>query len=311
MDDVVGWIANPRGNPEAEEILRTHPGAARHWDGLLRGALYGDERTAGNTITTLQQSFGLLFQDSIRRRCMPGPGRPVTDIEALIRANGTIYLLGREDPYASASPLMTAVAEHVLDVAKHLGETAPEGRLCPPFLATLDELPSTAPIPTLATRMANERALGVSFIIAAQTWRQLTKCFGEDEARTILGLSNVVVAFGGGKDIGFYRELSELIGQTPTMKEGYSAAKTSNLWFGDVSRSWTPADVPILQPSEIRSIPQRQALVLAESSPPILVRLDRCVDSRYARRRGWQPRLVEDQQALRAAIRTASRRGPA
>jgi hypothetical protein len=37
----------------------------------------------------------------------------------------------------------------------------------------LDELPSTAPLPTLRTRMANERALGVSFISAVQTWRQL------------------------------------------------------------------------------------------------------------------------------------------
>ena len=28
-----------------------------------------------------------------------------------------MYLLGREDPYASAAPLMTAIAEHVLDTA--------------------------------------------------------------------------------------------------------------------------------------------------------------------------------------------------
>ena len=161
--------------------------AAPLWDGLLRGALYGDERTAGNTITTVQQAMALFFQRSIRRRCVPSPARPATDLEALIRAGGTIYLLGRDDPYASASPLMTAVTEDVLDTAKRLGETSPHGRLCPPFLACLDELPSTAPIPTLSTRMANERALGLSFILAAQTWRQLVVCYGEDEARTIFG----------------------------------------------------------------------------------------------------------------------------
>ncbi|HET6759190.1 MAG TPA: TraM recognition domain-containing protein [Propionibacteriaceae bacterium] len=37
----------------------------------------------------------------------------------------------------------------------------------------MEELPSTAPLPTLRTRMANERALGVSFIYAVQTWPQL------------------------------------------------------------------------------------------------------------------------------------------
>src|SRR3712207_8669922 len=75
--------------------------------------------------------------------------------------------------YASASPLMTALAEHVLDTALQLAGSSPTGRLCPPLLACLDELPSTAPLPTLRTRMANDRALGVSFLYAAQTWRQL------------------------------------------------------------------------------------------------------------------------------------------
>ena len=59
----------------------------------------------------------------------------------MIRRAGTVYLLGREDPYASASPLMTAVAEHVLDTALTLAITSPWGRLCPPLLACLDELP--------------------------------------------------------------------------------------------------------------------------------------------------------------------------
>ena len=49
--------------------------------------------------------------------------------------------------------------------------------------------------------MANERALGLSFIYAAQTWRQLVICYGEDEARALFGLTNVIVVFGGCKDV--------------------------------------------------------------------------------------------------------------
>ena len=63
---------------------------------------------------------------------VPGRGRPATDVADLIRCGGTIYLLGREDPYASASPLMTAVAEHVLDTALMLAGRSGWGRLCPP-----------------------------------------------------------------------------------------------------------------------------------------------------------------------------------
>ena len=39
------------------------------------------------------------------------------------------------------------------------------------MLARLDELPSTAPPQTLITRMAMDRATGISFIYAVQTWR--------------------------------------------------------------------------------------------------------------------------------------------
>src|SRR5690606_3899194 len=131
----------------------------------------------------------LFFQEPMRRRCVPGPGRPATDIAELLSAGGTIYLLGREDPYASASPLMTALTEHVLDTALAMAGRSPWGRLCPSMLACLDGLPATAPLPTLRTRMANERALGLSFIWAAQTRAQLDSIFGQQEARAVLGLT--------------------------------------------------------------------------------------------------------------------------
>ena len=220
--DVLDWVANPRQASLPEEVLRTHPHAAPFWHGLLHAALHGDERTAGNTITTIQQALALFFQQSLRDRCVPGPGRAPVDVAELITRGGTVYLLGRDDPYASASPLMTAVAEDVLDTALQLAHASPHGRLCPSFLACLDELPSTAPLPTLRTRMANERALGLSFIYAAQTWRQLVICYGQDEARALFGLTNIITLFGGGKDGAFNREMSELIGTTRVTRTTYT-----------------------------------------------------------------------------------------
>ena len=180
---------------------------------------------------------------------------------------------------------MTAVTEHVLDTARQLGESSPHGRLCPPFLACLDELPSTAPIPTLATRMANERALGLSFILAAQTWRQLVVSYGEDQASTIYGLSNNLVVFGGGKDHRFYQQLSDLIGSTTTTETRVHSRShgSGRGWFGDNwskvrEPSWEQRRVPILEPAELRRIPPRQALVLAESHDPIIATLHRCIE---------------------------------
>jgi len=70
-------------------------------------------------------------------------------------------------------------------------------------------------LPTLRTRMANERALGLSFIWAAQTFRQLAAIFGEQDARALLALTNVLIWFGGSKDVAFNQEISDLVGKTP------------------------------------------------------------------------------------------------
>jgi len=277
IEDVLEWVSNPRKASLPAEILQSHPDAAPFWHGLLHGALHGDDRTAGNTATTVQQAMALFFQQSLRSRCTPGPGRPATDLAELIARGGTVYLLGRDDPYASASPLMTAIAEHVLDTALALATASPFGRLCPSFLACLDELPSTAPLPTLRTRMANERALGLSFIYAAQTWRQLVICYGEDEARALFGLTNVIAVFGGGKDGIFNRELSELIGTSRVSRTTYSRGRNS------AGTSHAGADEPVLRPEEIRLLPERNALVIAENAKPLIARLTRCLDGKPGR----------------------------
>ena len=276
LEEVLRWVARPLAATQPTEILREHPHSAAFWDGLLHGALHGDERTAGNTITTVQQAMSLFFQDEIRRRCVPGPGRSATAVADVIAAGGTIYLLGREDPYASASPLMTAFAEHVLDTALEAANRSSWGRLCPPFHAVLDELPSTAPLPSLRTRMANERALGISFVWAAQTWHQLTAVFGEHEARTLLGLTNNLVVFGGSKDVAFNKEVSDLLGQ---VRVGRTSWNTSRMG----GRQTSGEDIAILTPAEVRELKERHALVLAESGAPIIARLHRCIDGKSGR----------------------------
>ena len=305
LDRVLTWLADPRNAGEPEEILRTEPNAAQFWDGLLRGALQGDDRTAGNTVTTVQQAMALFFQESIRRRCTPRSGVPATDLEDLVRRGGTIYLLGRDDPYASASPLMTAVAEHVLDTVLNLAMTSPYGRLCPSFLACLDELPSTTPLPTLRTRMANERALGVSFIYAAQTWRQLVICYGEDEARALFGLTNTIIVFGAGKDVEFYRELSALIGTTRMLRRSFNHHQ--GRWAASVHGE----DVPVLRPEELRQLPERHALVIAENARPFIARLRRCIDGKAGRALLQEQSKARTRAAVARAAEPQAARPPA
>lgn len=273
LDEVLRWVANPRAAATPGEVLAEHPHAASGWHGLLNGAVRGDERTAANTAATVHQAMSLFFQPEIRSRCIPSRQRPATNVRDVLVRGGTIYLLGREDPYASASPLMTAVAEHVLDTALALALASPHGRLAPPLLAVLDELPSTAPLPTLRTRMANERALGLSFIYATQTWRQLASIYGEQEARALLGLTNVLCVFGGSKDHAFNEELSHLTGEVRISRPGWQSGPMS-------PRSIQGADISVVSSNEIRRLNERHALVLAENGAPIIAKLHRAIDGK-------------------------------
>ena len=161
--------------------------------------------------------------------------------------------------------------------------------MCPPMLACLDELPSTAPLPTLRTRMANERALGVSFIYAAQTWRQLAAVFGEQEARALFGLTNVLVMFGGSKDSAFNQEISDLVGQTRVSRSNWQTGAMAG-------RTFSGEDIAIIRPEEIRRLQERHALVIAENGKPIIARLSRCIVGRSG------ARLLAGQQDLRAEL---------
>ena len=139
--------------------------------------------------------------------------------------------------------------------------------------------------------MANERAQGLSFIWAAQTRPQLTSIFGEHEARALLGLTNALVMFGGSKDVAFNQEISDLLG---TVRIGRVTHSTGGASGG--GRSFSGDDIPIMRPEEVRQLPERQALVIAENGKPIIAKLHRCVEGKAGER------LLADQRALRERL---------
>jgi type IV secretion system protein VirD4 len=120
--------------------------------------------------------------------------------------------------------------------------------------------------------------------------------YGEDDARSLFGLTNTLVVFGGGKDVHFYRELSDLLGTTRVRRTSYSYRSTG--W----SRSTHGETVPVLRGEEIRHLPPGRALVVAENAPPLIARLTRCLTGP----RGLQ--LLAAQAAARSRV-TAARAG--
>jgi type IV secretion system protein VirD4 len=293
MQHVMQWVARPKATEEAAEILKHHPHAEPLWDGQLRGALYNeDDRTSGNTISTIQQAMDPFFQSGFRQRFVPTPDEPATDVEQLIRDNGTIYLLGREDKYSSASPLMTAVGEHILDTVRRMATENAHQKLTPWFLALLDEFPSTAPMPSVTIGMANDRALGVCYLLATQNWELIELVYGREDADAILNLINNLLVFGGGKSTAFADRISSIIGEVeiPRTSTSYGA--------GGRSRTRDSEWVPVFRQGEIRRLPERHALLVAENIRPVIARLDRCIDGERGKR------LLQQQKRAAAHIDT-------
>jgi type IV secretion system protein VirD4 len=113
----------------------------------------------------------------------------------------------------------------------------------------------------------------------------------------LFGLTNNIVIFGGGKDGHFYREISELIGTARITRTTYSSGR------GGWGTTRAGEDVPILRPEEIRQLPDRQALVVAENAPPLIAKLHRCIDGPAGKR------LLATQAAARDRVAAARQAG--
>ncbi len=121
-------------------------------------------------------------------------------------------------------------------------------------------------------------------------------CYGEDEACALFGLTNVIAVFGGGKDGLFNRELSELVGTSRVSRTTYSRGRNS------AGTSHAGADEPILRPEEIRLLPERHALVIADNAKPLIAALTRCLDGKPGRA------LLAAQAAVKARVAAARAR---
>ena len=139
---------------------------------------------------------------------------------------------------------------------------------------------------------ADAVSLRKTIIYAAQTWRQLASIFGDTDARALFGLTNVLIMFGGSKDVAFNKEVSDLVGTTRVSRTTWQLGQTGG-------RSAHGDDMLVLRPEEVRQLPEKHALIVAENSKPIIARLTRCIDGKTGQALLTQQREVRQQLQLR------------
>jgi TraM recognition site of TraD and TraG len=75
----------------------------------------------------------------------------------------------------------------------------------------------------------------------------------------LFGLTNVLVMFGGSKDGAFNQEISDLVGQTRVSRRTWQTGAMA-------ARTFSGEDIAIIRPEEMRRLPERHALVIAETA---------------------------------------------
>lgn len=191
MRDVNRWVADPeKHHSELLRLLRKSPTPS------LLDSL--DQFVATNDKTRTSITNGVVpalnwLNDPAAAACGERGLFPL-DVEELINARATLYMLGAED--AHTAPLVAALTGHIAREALRLAQGE---RLDPGLGLFLDEAANICPVP-IEKWTSYFGGSGITMVLAFQSLAQVTKRWGKDAAAIILNNAATVMLFGGTKD---------------------------------------------------------------------------------------------------------------
>mgnify|MGYP001191492034 FL=1 len=283
VSDVLSWAADP-DNREAVDLLALQ---GKH---ALAEALAGqhaaaeEERSA--TWRTAQQSFIALYDDNVAAIFAPEGDAEVFDIEKYLTEGGTLFLIGEDEEGSALAPLNAAFAKALFDTAKAIAGRAPNGRLPIPLGCFLDELANVAPLPEIPSLMSVSGSQNIFVMAVLQSYAQAEEQWGQLGVRKMMAAGTVKIFLGGISDPEELKAYSALAGE-------FDEDVVSISDDGDrVSVSTSLRRRAVLEPADIRMIPERGGLVFHRRTPATLVSFTRAHEG---------PRAEEIKAATREA----------
>ncbi|HEY8980574.1 MAG TPA: TraM recognition domain-containing protein [Streptomyces sp.] len=281
--DVLAWATDP-DNREAVDLLAAK---GRH---LLAAALAAqhtaaeEERSA--TWRTAEQSFVALYDEKAADIFAPPADAEIFDIEAFLRTSGTLFLVGEDEEGSALAPLNAAFAKAMFDTAKRIAARSPNGRLPIPLGCFLDEVANVAPLPEIPNLMSVSGSQNIFIMAVLQGYAQAEERWGALGVRKMMASSTVKIFLGGISDPEELKSYSALAGE---FDEDVVTVSDD----GDrISVSTSVRRRAVVEPADIRMIPERGGMVFHRRTPATLVTFVRAHEG---------PRAAEIKEASRGA----------
>lgn len=298
---VLEWSRRPDDAAPAD-VLTSSPFAAPGWEDLIALHTSGAAETTSGVMRYVGRALSCFSHEAVVDLCCPGPGQEL-DIEELLLANGTVYLLGKGSRLGAVAPLITAFADELFDRAERLAARMPSRRLDPPLLGMLDEAPSIAPLPSLPDLLADGRGRGIVIVYAMQSFSQAVTRWGPHKAETMGNATSITAVLGGLTSSSDLSDLERLCGQRRVRRVSNHRG-TAGPTGRDHSRTLSWESEAVLRADQVRTLPAGVALVLWGRLPPVLARLPLLSESP-----DW-PLVRQEEAATREANDRARALGP-
>jgi type IV secretory pathway TraG/TraD family ATPase VirD4 len=275
MRDVLTWTARP-ADPTPVRILRTHPNAAPGWVEELVAQAGADPRQRDSVWAGVRRAVDSLADPRVLDACSP-PAAEAFDLHQFLTGGGTLYLLGTTGSQLTVAPLVTALVEALLEVARTAASSSSDGFLDPPLTVLLDEAANIAPIPSLPNLLADGGGSGITTICVLQSLAQARARWGQAGADAMWDAATTKVILGGLAHAEDLHRISQLAGDID------DPVRTRTHGAGGASTSVAPRRLPALPVEAVRTLPPGHALILARRTPPVQARLTPWWDGPHAR----------------------------
>jgi len=285
------WAANAPAAADAVAILHSHPDAAPGWAESLEATIHADPRTRESVWTGVGQALACLANPATLDAVTPR-GDEHFNPGDFLRDNGTLYLLATGPGSKTVWPLIAAFVEDLVLTSGKLAAAAPNARLDPPLLLSLDEIGNLAPLPSLPHLMSEGGGTGITTMPVLQSLELARENWGRSAAGAIWDAAITKVILGGSSSADDLRALSSLIGERDEV-----TTSTTTSPDGTRSTQQSTRRVSVLPPEQIRTLPFGVGLTLLRSTSALVT------DLRPWTERGDMEQLRRERAATEALLR--------